>query len=130
MASAEENVYSELIGFAGLQALVANADSPPTYRIYPTVMQHGSDLPALVYFRAVGDHEILLADGSGGTPERVLFQFTAWADSMKSAYDVAEQVRLALAAASFEVVVQINRSDYEPETRLFSFTYDIAVWHR
>jgi len=121
--AAEVNVYEALTGFAGLQALVST-------RIYPSVMPQDVDKPAVVYFRVVGNREVLLADGGGSGVERVLFQFTSWAKSMSESYAVAEQVRLALAAASFETVVQVNRSGYEPDTRLFSFTYDIAIWHR
>jgi hypothetical protein len=130
MAAAEENLYTELTGFAGLQALVANSDSPITYRVYPLLMPQDGTLPAVVYQRIVGTREVTLADSGGSGVERVLFQLTSWATTLDAAHDVAEQVRLALAAAAFEVVVQDNRTGYESDTRLFSFTYDIAMWHR
>jgi len=130
MASAEADVYTALTGYAGLQALIPTTDSPVQYKVYPILMPQDVTYPAVVYQRIVGTRANLMADGGGSGVERVLFQFTAWATTMLAAYNVMEQVRLALVAASFEVVFQVSRAGHEPDTGLFSFTYDIAVWHR
>ena len=130
MPSAEENVYSELVGFAGLQALVANTDSPVTYKIYPAEQPHDTTMPSVVYARTFGTREVLLSDGGGTGVERVSFRFTAWSKTALEAASVAEQIRLALAAATFHTVVELSRTAFDPDTKLHSFIYDIAVWHR
>ena len=130
MSSAEAEVYTALTSYAGLQTLVTNGDSPETFRIYPLVMPQDETLPAVVYQRIVGNRITTLSDAGGTGVERVVFQFTTWSTTMLEAHDVMEQVRLALVAASFEIVPLSNRSVHEPQTRLFGMEYDFAIWHR
>ena len=130
MADAEANLYSTLTGFAGVQALVNNGDSPQTYRIYPMLMKQDDTLPAIVYQRIVGNRIVVMDDNSGSAPERIVFQITTWAVTSNAANDLMEQVRQAFAAATYEVVPLSNRSMFESDTRLFGMQYDFAMWHR
>ena len=130
MADAEANLYSTLSGFAGVQALVNNGDSPQTYRIYPMLMKQDDTRPAIVYQRIVGNRVVLLEGNSGSAPERIVFQITAWAVTMQAATGLIEQARQAFAAATYEVVPLSNRSTFESNTRLFGMQYDFAMWHR
>jgi len=41
-----------------------------------------------------------------------------------------EQVRLALKSGTYEFVPYETRGGYEPDTKLFSFSNDFAMWHR
>jgi hypothetical protein len=73
---------------------------------------------------------VTLADSGGSGVERIDFQLTTFAETFEEAYDVMDQVRLALAAASYSVVPLNNRADYEPDTRIYKMEYDFAMWHR
>ena len=128
--SGSESLYSDLIDYAGLQALIANTDSPATYRVYPYQMPQDITLPAVVYQLIGGTRVISLADDGGTGVERNVYQVTAWAETLDSADSVIEQVRLALKNADRNYVPQSKRETFDPETRLHGVEYDFSQWYR
>lgn len=128
--SGSESLYSDLIAFAGLQSLVANTDSPVTYRVYPYQMPQDSTLPAVVYQLIAGSRVLTVADDGGTGVERNVYQITAWGETLDDADSVIEQVRLALKDASRNYVPQSKRETFDPDTRLHGVEYDFSQWYR
>jgi len=127
MSSAE--LYSDLISFAGLQALLGNGDSPETYRVYPSVAPQGVETPYLIYQLVSGNRQVPLTDAGGTGVENNLYQLSAFGNTLEIVDDVAEQARLALADSSANEYVPINKREwYETETRLFVVQYDFSQW--
>lgn len=130
--TADEDLYTVLTSYAGLQALVGNGDSPETFRIYPVVMpQEESDKPAITYQRITGARINTMSDAGGSGVQNILYQITSWSRTHKEAHAVIEQVRLALFNnTTFQTVPINNRDNYESQTKLYSVEYDFSVWHR
>jgi len=128
--SGSESLYSDLIAFPGLQALVANTDSPVTYRIYPYQIPQDSTLPAVVYQLIAGSRILTIADAGGTGVERNVYQITAWGETLDDADSVIEQVRLALKDSSRNYVPQSKRETFDPDTRLHGVEYDFSQWFR
>ncbi len=83
----------------------------------------------MVYQQITGDRVPTLADAGGSGVERITYQITSWATTYLSANAVAEQVRLAMnAATSFTVTSSPERRDYfEDDTRLYAVEYDFFI---
>jgi Protein of unknown function (DUF3168) len=133
MTTPMQAVYSVLGAYAGLQALLTNGDSPPTYRIYNLVAPQSVDAPFLVIQKIAQTRQNTLAQGAGNGVENSRVQCTAYADTISTAEAVAEQVRLALAAAegtSFAAVQVFNTDQYDADTQLYQVIVDYSVWYR
>ena len=121
--TAEESLYTVLTNFAGLTALIST-------RTYPLLLPQDPTLPGMTYTRVTGSRQTTLVDGTGGDLERVYYQLDAWATTIKAAYQVSAQARLALAAATtFKTVYLQDRDGYDTDTKLFRVSTDYAIWH-
>lgn len=122
------NIYSTLSNHAGLQALVANADSPVTYRIDPVQRgQSGAD-PYVVYEQVWDQAYNHLTNSGGGGKRNARIQISSFAPTHKAAYAVAEQVRLAMRDATTYSSVYISTVDfYESDTKLYAVITDYSV---
>jgi hypothetical protein len=122
------NIYTTLSSHAGLQALVANTDSPVTYRIDPVQRGHTATDPYLVYQQIVDVAFNILENSGGGGKRRARIQLSAFAPTHKAAYAVAEQARLAMRDATLFTSAYISTIDfYESDTKLYSVVTDYSV---
>lgn len=92
--SIETGLRTHLINDTDVAALVANSDSPTTYRIYPLRLPQGYTLPAISYQRISADRTHTLSGPIGRVWPR--FQVDCWAESYSTVRDLADKVRLAL----------------------------------
>jgi len=131
MTTPTEAVYTVLNSFAGIQALVANGTSPETYRIYAILMPQDPIMPAITFQRISAEREALMTDAGGNGVERARIRITSWAKSLAECQALAEQVRLAMkAATTFKVVHLLNNDAFESDTLLYSVITDSAVWYK
>ena len=115
--SFSSDLYARLRGHAGLSALVGDG-------IYPLCLPQNPMLPAVVYQRISGQRVQNLTRDTGG-PQRVRVQITAWAEDVDTANSVAEQVRLAMEAATgWRALHALDVEQYEPDTGLYSVVAD------
>ena len=122
------NIYTTLSSYAGIRALVANADSPVTYRIDPVQRGHSGTDPFIVY-QQIFDRSINVLNNSGGGGKRnVRVQIKSFSPTHKAAYALAEQVRQSMAAATLFTSSYITSIDfYEPDTKLYSVLTEYSV---
>lgn len=107
----EEKIFQALNAVAPTYPIIAPADAPS---------------PRITYLRIAGkDHETL-ADG-GGAP-RVRVQVDVWALQFAQSRDLAAAARAALRAALTIGEITDNPDEYEPDTKLFRASFDIAAW--
>lgn len=122
------NVYTTLSGHAGLKALVANTDSPVTYRIDPVQRGHSSTDPFVVYQQIFDSAYNVLNNSGGGGKRRVGMQISCFATTHKGAYALAEQARLAMRDSSlFTSSYTVSRDFFESDTKLYSVITDYSV---
>jgi hypothetical protein len=114
----EEDIYSDLSGFAGLSALIST-------RIYPLRMPQGGTFPAVVYTRVSGSR---INNLDGENIQNPRFQVDCWAESYSAAKAVAAQVESAFAAASFTSVLIADRDDRDDTTEIYRVSMDFSVW--
>lgn len=116
-----EDIYSQLSSYAGLTALVSA-------RIYRQVMPQNVVYPS-VSFHQIGESPIYnLKEESGLTDSR--WQLSIWAKLPSTAANVAEQCKLAMAAASTYKSIrnfQIEQP-YDFKEEIYHTTIDFAVW--
>ena len=108
-----------------LQTTIAAALAPiaPTY---PLTAPQGVTPPYITYFRVAGQDFETLASGGGAPRRRV--QIDVWASTYLDACTLAAAAKDALRAALTISAVLDNPDHYEPDTRLFHVSFDIAAW--
>jgi len=124
----EEELYDYLSVYAGLAALVGT-------RIYRDRFPDNVVKPAIKYQRIDTQREYSHQGYSGLA--RPLFQFSCFGESQPATKAAIDQVRIALqgyAGTMGNVLVQgaivvDERSDYEPDTRLFRYDIDVQIPH-
>ena len=90
MTVLEESLYSYLVNYTGLVALVSD-------RVYPFVMPDDATLPNVTFQRIDTPRELSHdSSGIGNELAHPRFQFDAWAETYASAKAINEQVRAAL----------------------------------
>ena len=120
-------IYTCLVGYAGIKALVANTDSPVTYRISNRVADQDTSKPFLVYQVLFDNPYNTLSSADGGTV-KVRVQVSSFSDVEAEAYALAKQVRIAIdAAVTFTSVYVSAFPNYEPDTKLYSVVTDYSV---
>lgn len=130
-ANALTAFYDVLQGFAGLQALVTNLDSPATYRIYAVVLPQDSVYPSVTYQNANSERMLTMSNSGGGGVLNLRIRVSSWANTLSDASEVAEQVRLALKAATTLQALQVVEFDqYEIDTKLYQTVSDYSVWYK
>lgn len=120
--SIETSLRTALINDTDVAALVANSDSPATYRIYPLRIAQGATLPAITYQRISGPREYMLSGPTGRVRPR--FQVDCWAGSYSIVKDLASKVRSALNGLNGSmgddtvhgIELESERDGYEEET--------------
>lgn len=136
----ESALYAMLIGSAGVRALVANATSPITYRIYPLVIpQHvqgqAAQQPSIVYTKDGVGRQVLYS-GTGSVVS-ASFQIDCYAITHLAAITLADAVRTALVdyagvAASVTIkasTIENEFSTIDAEPGLFRVTQFWTIWH-
>jgi hypothetical protein len=83
----ESSVYSYLLTYSGLTALISN-------RIYPIVLPTPPTYPSITYQKISGTDELVMGRDDGISECRI--QYDCWASSYGSAKTVAAQVKKAL----------------------------------
>ena len=122
------NIYTTLSGHAGLMALVANTDSPVTYRIDPVQRGQAGTDPFVVYEQVWDQAFNHLTNSGGGGKRNARIQISSFAPTHKAAYAVAEQARLAMRDATLFSSSYISTVDfYEPDTKLYAVITDYSV---
>ena len=123
-----ENIYTTLSSHAGLLSLIGNSDSPITGRVYPVAVGYSVDLP-YVTFNQVSEMPINVLDNTGGGGRRkVRIQIDSYSETHKEAFDVAEQVRIAMRDASlFNSTYKYSFDRYEYDTKLYSVTTEFLI---
>ncbi len=113
--------YSALAANTALSALVAA-------RIYPVIAQAQVAYPYLVYSEVYNAPQNSLSGWSGCDNTR--FQIDCWAKSYSNAHAVADQVRIAMAAASTFKGVCINTLDgpVEGGLDLYHVIVEFSLW--
>ena len=121
-------VYTELSGYAGIQALVGNGDSPATFRVSNGVASQDTARPYLTY-QVLFDtpyNSLTSADGEG--TNRVRVQVTSYSDVESESYSLAKQVKNAMRLSTTFRSLYLNTvPGYEPDTKLFSVITDYSV---
>jgi hypothetical protein len=130
MTTPTEAVYSVLSAFAGVQALVGNGDSPETYRIHAILMPQDSSMPAITFQRVSDERINTMSDAGGNGVVRDRIRITSWAKSIAETQALAEQIRLAMkAATTFESLQVFETDDFESDTLYYSTISDYSVWY-
>lgn len=133
MTTPTEAVITILNGFAGLQALVNNGDSPETYRIYNMSRPQDDAVPSITIRKVAQSRENTMAESGGAGVENMRARFTIYAETLSEAEAVAEQARLALkaaASATFKAVQVFMIDNYEDDTHLYQVIVDHSIWYR
>ena len=129
MAEVEDAIYSRLIGFAGLSALVG-------IRVYPSLLPQKVTYPAVRYSRVSGERLRSHSGASGLAMPR--FQIDAWAETYDEAKAVAKQIRLALDNFSGTVAtvkihaafLDSDRDLYDDKAEVFAVSADYTIAHQ
>jgi hypothetical protein len=126
--SIESIVFSALAG-SGAGALVANPDSPTTYRIYPEAAPQTTGWPVIVY-NIIGQEQAKSLGGGPASIARTLVQVDSYAKTQASARAIADAVTLALFGnfATFSGLHQNRQNLYDEQQRLFRVSQDFAIW--
>lgn len=125
------DVISELRGFAGIQSLVGNDDSPETYRIYNLVMEQGAAMPAIVIERLNASKHNTMTDAGGPGLQNVRLRVKSYSDNLDQALQLADQVELAFkASANLSCVPLMAFDQYEPDTKLYVVIADFSIWYK
>ena len=131
MTTPTEAVYTVLSGYAGLQALVGNGDSPETYRIHAILMPQDQSVPAVTFQRVSDERVLTMTDAGGAGVVRDRIRITSWSKTLGEAQAVAEQVRLAMiSATTFKSLQVFEADDREIDTLLYSVVSDYSVWYK
>ncbi len=121
IATLPANIYAALSGYAGLQALLAESTSPITYRVYPLQRGFVGNDPFLMYELISDTPFNILEDCTGGGKRQVRIQLASFSETSVTAYNVAEQARLAMAAATTFVSSYQNTTDtFYDDVKLYS----------
>jgi len=122
------NLYTTLSAHAGLLALIGDGASPNIPRLSPLYRgQSGTD-PYVVFQQLFDESFNILNNSGGGGKRKVRIQISAFSPTHKEAFDVAEQVRLAMRDATLYKSSYISSQDFfEPETKLYSVIADYSV---
>lgn len=130
MTTPTEAVFAILNAHEGIQALVGNGDSPETYRIYPILMPQDSAVPTLTFVRVSDERQLTMADSGGNGVVRDRIRVTSWAKTLAETQALAEQVRLAMdAATTFDALQVFETDESESDTLLYSTVSDYSVWY-
>lgn len=128
MATIEEVIYAKLTGYAPLAALVGE-------RVYRIQLPQRATLPALTY-RRVSTAAYPTRDETHASLERPRFQFNCWGGSYRSAREVAQELRAALATMEqasnprVDVAFLANEfDDVEPDIGRWRVIQDAFIWH-
>lgn len=130
MTTPAEAVYSVLTGYAGLQALVGNGDSPETYRVYAILMPQDPTMPAVTFQKISAERQLTMSDAGGSGVENDRMRITAWSKTLAQAQAIAEQIRLAMkSAATFEALPVFETDGFESDTLYYSVITDYSIWY-
>lgn len=117
----EDELFAALDGHAGLTALVVS-------RIYPIKANQSATYPLLVYQRISNSQYNGLSGSSGLANSR--YQISAYADTYASARAVADQVVLAMAAATVTSILKSRiDTDFDDVSDKYRVILDFSVWH-
>lgn len=115
----KSSVYTTLVGFAGLTALV------PVSRIWygrvPRNIASPTTLPYLLYRRITSVPENPLAGNPGIDQYRI--QFDIYSSTTSGAEAILVQLRAALAGNGYEVLAQ-DFSEFEPDSERISVDWE------
>lgn len=115
------NIYTTLSTHAGLIALVST-------RIYPITTEYQGTAPFVVYNQVSEQQFNILENTGGGGKRKVLMRFESYAASHLAAFNVAEQVRLAMRDATlYKSSYQFSIDRYEDEVKLYSVISEYSV---
>lgn len=129
MASVTSLVYTVLSGFAGIQALVANGTSPETYRVFQLISPEQVDKPYVVFEKISLNRVNTMSNAGGAGVANSRIRVNNYAKTIAEAEALAEQVRLAMeAASSLEALPVFEQDFFELETRLYRVMTDYSVW--
>lgn len=127
-------LYAKLAATAGVSALVGT-------RITPLRLMDATDLPAIAYTQISGPRILTHDEAAGSSLAQKRYQLDAWAETYAEAHAIALQVRTALdgyrgtvtsGADSLTlqgVLIEGERDDYDPETRIYRVIQEYTVWH-
>jgi len=117
----EDDIFTVLSNYAGLSALVVA-------RIYPIKAPQKPTYPMIVYTR-ISNNEVNALDGSAGLANS-RFQMTTFAGTYSSASAVADQIKLAMASATFtNILISRIDLDFDDNAEKYSIVLDFSVWH-
>lgn len=112
------DIYGWLVNDSAVSSMVGTS-------VYPNVVPLGKDYPAIVYQTLpLGGPSNYLAETPGA--DRVIFQATAWSQSMVLARDIAVAMN-----AVFEQhghVISGPMMDFDPDMKVHGVRLDVSVW--
>jgi len=132
MPDIESVLFTRLTGFAGLTALINK-------RVYPLVMPQAEGLekklPCIVYQKITGRH--IYSHGGESNLTRSRYQFSCYAKTHVSAWNVTRQLQAALSAwsdmtvtpAVFVCFLEMEMDLYDSTIETFRVIADYAIWH-
>lgn len=126
--SIESTIYAALVA-SGAAALVANAGSPTTWRIYAEAAPQTTQFPVIVY-NIIGQEQARSLGGGPASIARTLVQVDCYAKTQADALAMADAVTLALYGnfATFAGIHQNRQNLYDEQQRLFRVSQDFAIW--
>lgn len=113
-------LVSTLTGDGSVSALVGD-------RVMPRIIEEGASLPAVVYQRVARDPAAHLKYVPTADDNR--YQVTSWATTDVEAETLAAAVRVALEAANFRHVLEID-AEYEKETKRYGVRQDYTYFEQ
>ena len=133
MTPTTQAIQTVLLAHNGLKALLANSDSPTTYRIYALVAPQGCDKPFLVRERLSQVREATMAESGGYGVDNQRCRFSIYAATLIECMAVEEQLRLALESgktSTFSAVQVFSNETFEDDTHLYRVIVDYSIWYR
>ena len=131
MTTPTEALIAVLRADSGVQALVAQGNSPETYRIYNMVMVDTQNKPTVVLQKISQTRENTMSDAGGNGVENARLRVTAYAKTISDAEALQEACRIAIMAAAVLNASQLmNIDDFDDGTKLYQVIVDYSIWYR
>lgn len=136
----DDSIFTLLKSSAGVAAIVANATSPTTYRIYPLVIPQkesgdGEQTPCVVYQRVGSSRGIRYT--ATDNLVNATYQIDSYATTYRAAALLAEAVRSAIVdfsgtVGSHSIKIVHIENDFaveDPDPGLYRISQTYSVWY-
>jgi hypothetical protein len=120
MSDFQADLAAAPMGFAGLTALIGN-------RLYPNSSPADAVCPFVIMYEFATPREATFRDPAAISKPRV--QYSIYAKGYGAAKDVADQLRLALAATPWPIVLEDERGNRDATSGINRRDLDVRITH-